>query len=401
MPRQPAMTEDLTCNCGFKSFSKIIFEDHRCGLSQAENNNNAGLRSRNSWDDARKSDDYSRYDAYSERTAHTASEENMPFETTKEFPEAPSVGEQSADAMPGTWDLDPSFADSTSAFTCICGFSAFSQLLFEDHDCKATMPELVKAAIHATSPTRLKDAGLARHLVRVATEQGPQTVVVKTRDVGQVIWGPTRVEKGTRMSQLRDMVLQAMGQPWASMQLFYEDKELPSELVLTSALPRYASLTAVVTNLALELNARACQFNRFPDIITEIKVGAEPQPDFEAYVESTKAQLREVCGKYRAGCTCISGEILEADSASLLPFIEEKPKGLSCVGYMECLDGDQRSQLDAFLQKAGPTRYWKHDSFGQHYLIAWTAGHTLRMSILSEDGPPARAFDGFWNRGKS
>eukprot|EP00913_Durusdinium_trenchii_P034180 g31988.t1 len=99
--------------------------------------------------------------------------------------------------LPGMVADEDDYRDPQSApFRCICGFSAFSQMLYEDHECKFVMREAVRASVRASTTSRLKDVGLHHERVgMVSTKQGPQTVLVKTRDSGKVLFGPRPLEK--------------------------------------------------------------------------------------------------------------------------------------------------------------------------------------------------------------
>eukprot|EP00931_Biecheleriopsis_adriatica_P010540 TRINITY_DN111613_c0_g1_i1.p1 TRINITY_DN111613_c0_g1~~TRINITY_DN111613_c0_g1_i1.p1 ORF type:complete len:442 (-),score=70.88 TRINITY_DN111613_c0_g1_i1:81-1373(-) len=393
-----AEPEIFSCACGYTSWSKLLFEDHSCSFKRsADDSVGAKHDTFESWS-------YSRYDVTGSDAGKALSIPNRDVSNDHLESDLITGPARSVSVLPSSqaWALDAGLEYNDSyagSYTCICGFSSFSQLLFEDHVCSLTTREAVKSAIFATTAQRLQDAGLSRLSVSARTEKGPQGIIIVSQETGRVIWGPNDILSGDKsISWLITKALNEIGQPFASMQLFHQDTYLAPETILSQELPRQATLTAIVSSTPLLLEAKSQFFNQFPDIITEISLSVTKESSFEELVKQTCADLSELCGKYRLTCTCLSGAIQKTDAKSLLALVEEKPCGLSCVGYKECLDRDQWQRLESFLQKVGSIRYWKHDSFGQHWILGWAAGHQLRMSIVSEDGPPARTFSTMWKK---
>jgi len=297
----------------------------------------------------------------------------------------PSISTAKEPALPGMVSEDD-FRDPQSAppFQCLCGFTAFSQMLYEDHECKFVMKAAVKASVMADSISRLKDAGLhvERQLGDAGVKQGPQTVLVKVKDTQKVLFGPRPVEKDMSVAKLIERILEVKKQPWASVKLFLRDKELSPDLTLLALPERSLLLQAEVCSTTLEIQGRKNFFNKFPDVTTEVSIAPQTEEDYEADVKKVREQLRSVGGRYR-----MTREIEAIDAIALLSTLEERPKSLSCVPLQGCLSEDQLSQLRDFIPKAKTARVWKHEGFGQYYVMGWAAGHKLRLSIISEDVP--------------
>ncbi|CAK9024621.1 unnamed protein product [Durusdinium trenchii] len=346
---------EFTCsNCGFSSFSKLIYQEHSC------------------------QGDSSRWKSYQVEVREEIVDPHpvaiaTPVESTED------VG------LPGMVADEDDYRDPQSApFRCICGFSAFSQMLYEDHECKFVMREAVRASVRASTTSRLKDVGLHHERVgMVSTKQGPQTVLVKTRDSGKVLFGPRPLEKETTVAKLRDRILEVRKQPWASMKFYHKESELAAELFLHHIPEQSLLLLADINSATLDIQVKKNYFNKFPDVVTEVQIAPQSEEEYEADVRQVRENLKTLLGRYRT----LSEEINSIDGAALMATIEERPRNLSCVPFSSCLSAEQFSQLQIFLQKAKTARLWKHEAFGQHYLMAWTAGHKLRLSIISEDLP--------------
>ncbi|CAJ1441842.1 unnamed protein product [Effrenium voratum] len=220
----------------------------------------------------------------------------------------------------------------------------------------------------------------------------PQTVVVKSQETGKVIFGPRPVEKDSNIAKLQEKILEMRKQPWASMRFFYEERELDSETKLQSLLETSLTLMADVNSDSLDISVHKSYFNKFPDVITEIVVSQRKEEEFQDYVTTIREKLRPVCGRFRTNCSCVRGDIQSVDPAIVLKSIEDKPRNMSCVPFLSCLSSEEHGRVQAFLQKAKDARMWKHESFGQHYLLVWAAGHELRFSIISEDSESSRNF---------
>ncbi|CAJ1335281.1 unnamed protein product [Effrenium voratum] len=346
----------LECSCGFSSYSKIIFQDHSCAGEQ------------------------SRYQ--SDRWSQTYGNESRTDETGTP-PPPPPPPEEEGPPPPGTVDVytEEDFRNPQNApFRCICGFSAFSQLLYEDHECHFVMREAVKSSVRASSVSRLKDAGLHLERLHAPNKEVPQTVVVKSQETGKVIFGPRPVEKDSNIAKLQEKILEMRKQPWASMRFFYEERELDSETKLQSLLETSLTLMADVNSDSLDISVHKSYFNKFPDVITEIVVSQRKEEEFQDYVTTIREKLRPVCGRFRTNCSCVRGDIQSVDPAIVLKSIEDKPRNMSCVPFLSCLSSEEHGRVQAFLQKAKDARMWKHESFGQHYLLVWAAGHELRLA---------------------
>lgn len=355
-------------NCGFESFSKLIYKDHNC-------HGESGLVR---W--ARSSPSYR--DDLIRSEVRFADEEAAASATSPASPKEEL-------ALPGMVTEDE-FRDPESApFQCLCGFTAFSQMLYEDHECKYVIREAVKASVTASSMSRLKDAGLhvERQLVGPdGMKQGPQTVLVKAKDTEKVLFGPRPIEKDMSVQKLIERILEVRKQPWATLKLFHEERELGLEMALQKIPERSLLLQAEMTSATLDIQAKKCFFNKYPDVITEVCIAPQTEDDFEAEVKKIREELRAVCGRYRK---CIFGDVAAIDTAALLTTLEEKPKSLSCVPLQSCLPEDQLTQLRSFLQKAktAKAKLWKHEAYFRYYVMGWAAGHKMRLSIISEDAP--------------
>lgn len=362
----------FTCsNCGFESFSKLIYQDHNC---HGESGLVRWARSSPSYHD-----DFVRSEVkFADDEA--ASGSPSPMSPKEELP------------LPGMVTEDD-FRDPESApFRCLCGFTAFSQMLYEDHECKYVIREAVKASVMASTTSRLKDAGLhvERQLVGSdGMKQGPQTVLVKAKDTEKVLFGPRPIEKDMSVQKLIERILEVRKQPWATLKLFHEDRELGLQMALQKIPERSLLLQAEMNSATLDIRAKKCFFNKYPDVITEVCIAPQTEDDFEADVKKIREELRAVCGRYRKSCSCITGDVAVIDAAALLTTLEEKPKSLSCVPLQSCLPEDQLAQLRSFLQKAktAKARLWKHEAYFRYYVMGWTAGHKMRLSIISEDAP--------------
>lgn len=285
--------------------------------------------------------------------------------------------------------------ESGALFKCICGFSAFSQLIFEEHSCSFATPEIIKAATTATSMRRLQDAGLSsEHFVDTTSWfKEPPTVVVRDAH-GNEIWGPQLLNRSSTTASLTQLVLEVIGRPDASLSFCYQDKPINPDDNLLELLPSggAVSLKAVFRNVSLELRKRSGFYGSSPDVITEISIMQASEADFQAEVSSTCLSLRDICGKYEMGCTCQKGIIHEGDAKQFLPILEQKAaRGMSCTSYAECLGKDYAS-VDNFLTRAGAARFWKHDAYGAGQIVLiYASGHLIRFSVMSEDSQPSKS----------
>mmetsp|Transcript_9332 Transcript_9332/g.22367 ORF Transcript_9332/g.22367 Transcript_9332/m.22367 type:complete len:385 (+) Transcript_9332:53-1207(+) len=374
------MVEAYTCSgCNYTSFSKMLFQDHNCSMTQS-------------------------HDPISPSKRPPPPPPPPPTDTLTESPEdalsPTSPAKQEALGIPDFDDSDL-INPEHAPYRCICGYTAFSQLLFEDHECKFVMKEAIRSSVKATTVSRLKEAGLQveRHFARETAEQGPQTVIVKSMETGKVIWGPKPVEKATTIARLQEMILEARGQPWASMQLYHKDKEVPLEILVGSIFERVLAFQAEITSASMDIHVRKTLFNKFPDVITEVVIRGQKEDNFKAYVATIQEQLRSAYGRFWSNSSAPMKEEFETvDAVSILKDIEDKPKNLSCVPFRDCLSQEQFESVSQFLANAGQARFWKYASLGQHYVMAWAAGHEFRLSIVTEDGP-SRHFVSTMSRG--
>mmetsp|Transcript_23281 Transcript_23281/g.54996 ORF Transcript_23281/g.54996 Transcript_23281/m.54996 type:complete len:379 (+) Transcript_23281:72-1208(+) len=357
--------EAFVCSgCGFTSFSKMLFQDHDCSMTKDPG-------------------------SPGHLSCTVISPPPPPVDTITDDAILSPTSPQKSEVYGGIAEFDESdlLNPQDAPFRCICGYTSFSQLLFEDHDCKFVAKEVILSSVRATTATRLKEAGLhvERHFAREAAEQGPQSVIVKDADSGKVLFGPKPMSKSTSIGELTETLLQ--GQPWASLQLALRDKELSNDVVLGSIFERTVVLTANVVSTTLDIHVRKSLFNKFPDVMTEVMIRPQKIENLQDYVASVQEQMRQVYARFRTNSQTMKESLEEVDAATLLANIEEKPPNMSCVPFRDCLSQEQMEELRNFLSKVDTARMWTHNAFGQQYVLGWAAGHEFRLSILSEDGP--------------
>eukprot|EP00913_Durusdinium_trenchii_P009414 g8848.t1 len=195
------------------------------------------------------------------------------------------------------------------------------------------------------------------------------------------------------------------------MKFYHKESELAAELFLHHIPEQSLLLLADINSATLDIQVKKNYFNKFPelmgwdgsrlgwadgvlrathgqDVVTEVQIAPQSEEEYEADVRQVRENLKTLLGRYRT----LSEEINSIDGAALMATIEERPRNLSCVPFSSCLSAEQFSQLQIFLQKAKTARLWKHEAFGQHYLMAWTAGHKLRQGRKSiwETSPDRR-----------
>ncbi|OLQ06161.1 hypothetical protein AK812_SmicGene10609 [Symbiodinium microadriaticum] len=340
--------EAFVCSgCGFTSFSKMLYEDHNCSMTKDPG-------------------------SPGHVSCTVISPPPPPVDTITDDVISSPASPQKSEVYGGIAEFDESdlLSPEDAPFRCICGYTSFSQLLFEDHECKFVTKEVILSSVRATTATRLKEAGLhvERHFAREAAEQ--------------VLFGPKSVSKSTSVGELIETLLQ--GQPWASLQLSLRDKELNSDVVLGSIYERTVVLTANIVSTTLDIHARKSLFNKFPDVMTEVMIRPQKIENLEEYVASVQEQMRQVYARFRTSSNNMKESLEEVDAATLLANIEEKPPNMSCVPFRDCLSPEQMEELKSFLGKVDTARMWTHNAFGQQYVLGWAAGHEFRLSILSE-----------------
>lgn len=332
-------------------------------------------------------------------------------------------------------------------FSCACGYTAFSQMIFEDHKCRYTkIPEVVKAEEDKTSDRRLLDAGLVtllapskaqvemldkpasptrspgvRKLVSVwpSLEKNPEaTPPAPPVDEGadgkgdfvcicgraffsrllfedhkcdasspEAVRASLEAGDATRM---QDAGFRFQGpEPPPAPEPTPEPKE-PTPPPTPPA-PSVHQADELDDPSMLRITGRVGLCKTHPDIITEVMVEPTDDRGFEAMVESACILLREQCGKRRvSSCSCSHGSIQEVEAGSagrnLRRILEEQPREFNSLRYMDCLEEVQQERLDQLLRQGGPARFWKHDSYGcSNHIIMFVGDHVIRRTIYSED----------------
>eukprot|EP00930_Biecheleria_cincta_P004551 TRINITY_DN105466_c0_g1_i1.p1 TRINITY_DN105466_c0_g1~~TRINITY_DN105466_c0_g1_i1.p1 ORF type:complete len:344 (-),score=70.72 TRINITY_DN105466_c0_g1_i1:30-1061(-) len=332
------------------------------------------------------------------------------------------------------------------ALTCACGFTAFSQMIFEDHECRYTkIPEVVRAEEDKTSDIRISDAGLATLLASSrAKVEIPDKPISPPRPSGlrKLVSAWPSLEKSVEVAPPPPVDSAAedkgdfvciCGRAFFSRLLFEDHKcEASSPEAVRASLEAGDATrmqdAGLLNNVPeepprpptpppseppepeevpepppepiqpqvdeddpsiLRFMGRKGLCKTHPDIITEISVEPANESAFEAMVENTCILLREQCGKRRvAGCSCNPGpdsiQFVEA-GRNLRRILLEQPREFNSLTYIDCLDEAQGERLGELLRKGGHARLWKHDSYGcSNHIIMFAGGHLIRRVIYGE-----------------